>query len=211
MNSLKPILCRSTSRFYCSSLLTRRIVTWQFLPALLCKSAPNLLLGASLLWRPLQISPGTCSWLDAAGPFLFMVTARVCWFGWIFWDFCAAEICLPALLSNRSLKVETDITNCWRSPPAWLRLLFQAKNGPKVTSRCCHHTLLWLLRMICNVVFEPDESFFWFFFTKKGFSCASINLIIQTYEGILRWFLLISLFLHPFWWESKSCHFSRTV
>lgn len=48
-------------------------------------------------------------------------------------------------------------------------------------------TSLWLLGHTFNLVL--------FLFTKKGFSCAPINLITQTYEGFLTIFLLIWFFM----------------
>lgn len=160
MHSFKPILGWSTSQFYCSSLLTQRVVTWQFLPALLWKSAQNLLdwegLSCEGLFRSTHRCAAGFSW-TIVNFHLFLVAPPVCrgldeYFGTI----CAAEIGLTAPLSNRSLKVKTDIHNSSWVPPPWLRLPFQVKNSPKSKS-----TLLWLLG-------HTFYHFFCFYLLKKA-------------------------------------------
>lgn len=188
MHSLKPILGWSTSQFYWSSLINTAhrdlaIFTRSSLQALRIYQSGRASPVKAPSDQPTDVQ------LHSAGPFynfhLFLVAACYSWVGWIFWG------CLC------SWNLSSFPKEAWK-----LSLIYTTVHESHHRDRgCrCRWRTAQLLPPSFTVAPQDDaQCCFWaghtYFFTKKGFSCASLNLITQTYEGILTRFLLISFFM----------------
>lgn len=156
-HSPKPIRCWSTFPFYWTSSITRHIVTWQFLTTLLCKSAPNLSDEKSLSSEGLFRSTHRCAagfssgiWLDHSKTLISSFAGLDVYFGFL--SSWKVRFFFLSCFPMEALQLRL-ISGTPRFPPPWLRPLFQVKNSPKAWC-LCHHTPLWLLRIMCIVVFE---------------------------------------------------------